>query len=136
MIDLDEVNHTNRELELMLAGKKPLAMFYEEISLLPDEEFIPEAKFAAHVNNGDFVRAETVVAGPYSEKLGRETEIKYVLFALKNDAWRIQAMILLLEQWAISNQWNETCERVMSALLGYSREEIDAWCNKRFPTAL
>ena len=119
----------------MLEGKKPLAMFYEEVSLLPSEEYIPEAKFAEYVHNGDFVRAETIVAGPYSEKLGRETEIKYVLFALSSDAWRMQAMILLLEQWAISNKWNETCERVKSSLLGYTDEEIDAWCKKDFPDA-
>ena len=132
MIDLKTANHTNRELELMLAGKKPLAMFSEEISFLPDEEFIPEERFSAYVKTGEFVRGETLVAGPYSEKLDRETEIKYVFFALKDEAWRIDAMAILVEQWAKTNEWNETCERIESALLGYTDEEIDAWCKKSF----
>lgn len=105
-------------------------MFYDEMSFLPDEEIVPEKRFSSYVQNGDFVRGETLVAGPYSEKLDRDTEIKYVFFALKDEAWRIDAMILLVEQWAKTNEWNETCERIESALLGYSDEEIDAWCKK------
>jgi len=134
MIDLDKANHTNRELEMMLAGEKPLAMFYDEISFLPDEEIVPEKRFSAYVQNGEFVRGETLVAGSYSEKLDRETKIKYVFFALKDEAWRIDAMTLLVEQWYKTNQWNETCERIESALLGYTDEEIDAWCKKSFTT--
>jgi len=136
MIDLGEVNHANRELELMLSGRKPLAMFYEELSLLPDEEFIPEEKFAPYVASGKLVRGELIVTGPFSEKLDRETQIKYVFFSLKDEAWRIKAMSLLKEQWYKSNQWNETCERYESALLGYTDEEIDAWCKRSFQDAL
>ncbi len=95
MIDLVSANHENRELELMLTGRKPLAMFYEELSFLPDEEFIPEKRFSPYVANGKFVRGESDIAGPYSQKLGRETIIKYVLFALKKEEWRINAMLLL-----------------------------------------
>jgi hypothetical protein len=55
--------HTGRELELMLAGDKPLAMFCAEISELPEELFIPEAAFAVHVKSGRFVRRELIVEG-------------------------------------------------------------------------
>jgi hypothetical protein len=48
MIDLQAANHTNRELELMLAGRKPLAWFYGEISGLPNEGIIPESRFGPH----------------------------------------------------------------------------------------
>lgn len=130
MIDLNAANHTDRELELMLEGKKPLAMFYEDISFLPDEEFIPENKFAPYVENGQIVRRETVIKGPFSHELGREVQIKYVLFALKEEEWRINAMLLLKEQHEKTLEWNETCERVESSLLGYTEEEIDAWCKR------
>ncbi len=133
MIDLEAVNHTNRELELMLVGRKPLAVFSEELSFLPDEEFIPEEKFSPYVASGQFVRRETVVAGPYSQKLGRETKFKNVLFALKGEEWRINVMLLLKEQLFKTGAWNETCERVECYLLGYTDEETNAWCKKAFP---
>ena len=76
MIDLEAVNHTNRELEFMLTGRKPLAVFSEELAFLPDEEFIPEKKFPQYVASGKFVRGEAVIDGPYSHKPGRETKLK------------------------------------------------------------
>jgi len=136
MIDLEKANHTNRELELMLAGVKPLAMFYDEISCLPDESIIPEAKFLPHVESGQFVRSETLVTGSYIEKLGRNAEVKYVFYAPRNEVWRINAIKLLVEQWYKTDEWNQTCTRLESALLGYTDEEIDAWCEKNFPRAL
>ena len=117
----------------MLAGKKSLAVFNEELSLLPNEEFIPEEKFSQYVAKGQFIRGETVVAGPYSQKLNRKTKFKHVLFALKEEEWRINAMFLLIKQHARTIAWNETCERIESGLLGYTDEEIDAWCKKSFP---
>ncbi len=130
MIDLIAANHTDRELELMLEGRKPLAMFYEELSCLPDEEIIPENMFAPYVTNGKFIRREIVIDGSFSSKLGRETQIKYVLFSQKEEEWRINAMILLKEQHEKTLEWNETCERIESALLGYTEDEIDAWCKR------
>ena len=134
MINLDEANHTNRELELMLAGKKPLAVFSDDISCLPNDEIIPEEIFSRYVESGQFIRKETVLPGPYSQKLGRKAAIKHVLFAVKDEEWRIHAMILLIEQHLKTYKWNVTCERFESALLGYTDEEIDAWCKKTFPT--
>ena len=132
MIDLVAANHEGRELELMLAGRKPLAMFCEELSCLPDEEFIPENRFSPYVASGQFIRDEIVVSGPFSQELGRETNIKYVLFAVKDEGWRINAMLLLKKLHAKTIAWNETCELFESTLLGYTDEEIDAWCNKKF----
>ena len=43
--------HTGRELQLMLEGRKPLAMFYAGTDELPWEELIPEHAFAPHVAN-------------------------------------------------------------------------------------
>jgi hypothetical protein len=131
-IDLKEANHNERELELMLKKKKPLAMFYAEISELPDEELIPEANFEPHINSQNLVRSEFVVSGPRSPISGKETKIKYVLFALKDEAWRVDAMTLLKKQFEKTGKWNETCERMECFLLGYSEEETDAWCSKDY----
>jgi hypothetical protein len=137
LIDLKAANHTNRELELMLSGTKPLAMFYAYISELPDERFIPEDSFAPYVQEGRFIREEIVIEGlDHLPQLGKNAPIKYVLFAMTQEAWRIPAMILLKRSFRNSSyKWNETLERMESALLGYTDEEIDAWCKARFTAA-
>jgi hypothetical protein len=56
----------------------------------------------------------------------------HVLFALKGEEWRIRAMYLLHQQFEITAQWNETCERVEGIQLGYTDEEYNAWCKERF----
>jgi hypothetical protein len=48
----------------MLEGKKPLAMFADEISVLPNEIVIPEKDFAPHVESGLIVREEFELPGP------------------------------------------------------------------------
>ena len=125
-------SHTNRELELMLQKKKPLAVFSEDVSFLPDEEIIPELGFALHVENGSIVREEFVLPGLYSPVLERDTVIKHVFFALKGEEWRINAMYLLHRQLERTAQWNETCGRIEGSLLGYSDEENDAWCKDKY----
>jgi hypothetical protein len=135
MVDLDAANHTNRELELMTAGTKPLAMFYAEVSELPDERLVPERKFAQLVTSGQFVRGEVEIPGEFHEKLQRALRFKYVFFARTGEEWRIPAMEVLLRA-RVKGGWNETCERVESALLGYTEAEIDAWCEARFPGQL
>ena len=81
MVDLISANHTGRELALMLSGKKPLAMFYAEISELPDESLIPDGAFAPYVTSGQFVRGEITLESGYSVSLGRNAQIRYVFFA-------------------------------------------------------
>ncbi|BCE00333.1 hypothetical protein [Marinicellulosiphila megalodicopiae] len=119
--------HTNIELELMLEGKKPLAMFGEDISCLPNEQIIPEEKFAPYVETGLFVRVEEIVEGIFSEVLNRPTKIKYVLFAVKDQQWRATMMLQLHKEFQKTKQWNETCEGLEGFLLGYSEIEQDEW---------
>ena len=132
MIDLVEASHNGRELELMLQGSKPLSMFYAEISELPDEALIPEESFKSCLADQSIIRAETIVDGPESPITRKPTCIKYVLFALKGEAWRIEAMLLLKEQHARTGKWNETCERMECFLLGYTEKETNAWCRSKF----
>ena len=121
--------HTNRELEMMLAGKKPLAWFYEEKTLLPNEDFIPEDAFGVYVKQKRFVRSEMYLPGGYSQQLNINVCIKHVAFALADEAWRISALFLLLEQQHKTKDYNsETLERMLGRLLGYTEEENDAYC--------
>jgi hypothetical protein len=130
VIDLAAANHTGRELELMLAGKKPLAMFYGEIGELPHEELIPEGQFAPYLNGGEFVRGETILEGAFHPIWKRNVRVKYVFFALKNEAWRIPAMILVLTARRKAEAPDLTSERLIGALLGYTEAEIDAQCEQ------
>jgi hypothetical protein len=128
VIDLAAANHTGRELELMLGGKKPLAMFYGEIGELPHEEIIPEEQFAPHINSGEFIRGEMIQELAYHPVWKRNVTVKYVFFALKNEAWRIPAMMLVLTTRLKTEAPDVTSERLVGALLGYSEAEIDAHC--------
>ena len=131
MVDLDAANHTNRELQLMLEGRKPLAFFCDEISFLPNEEIIPEASFAPYVESGQFVRSQVTYEESFVPKLGRNARILYVFFAAKAEAWRIPAF-LLTQDVARRMGHSEAIERIQSALLGYTQEEVDAWCQRQF----
>lgn len=129
MIDLIAANHTGRELTLMRSGKKPLAMFYAEISELPDENLIPELAFSPYVSSGEIVRGENTLESGYSVSLGRNAHIRYVFFAVAEEAWRITATSFLRESFAKAQcPWNEALERMEGKLLGYTDEEITARC--------
>ena len=131
MIDLQAINHTNRELELMLEGRKPLAVFCDEISVLPHEEIIPEERFRPYVESGIFVRGEGEFNGGFHSGLGRDAIIRYVLFAKKDEAWRIPAYLLMRKVF-YKLRYTEELERIESELLGYEDHEIDAWCDHVF----
>ena len=116
----------------MLEKKKPLAMFADEVSALPNEDIVPESKFEPYVEDGSIIRKEFEEPGEYIPALGRVAIIKRVFFALKGEEWRIEAMQLLHQQFTKTGQWNETCERIEGRLLGYSEIENDEWCRGKF----
>ncbi len=134
MIDLKAANHTNRELDLMLQRKKPLAMFMDEQSFYPDDEIFPETQFLPYVQSGQFVHYTSVIQGEYVPALGREAQWKYLFYALADHAWRIPAMLQLIHirNHAPTMWQSEGLERYESTLLGYTSEEVDAWCDHRF----
>lgn len=134
MVDLKAANHTNRELDLMLKGTKPLAIFGDDLSVYPDDEIFPESKFLPYVLSGQFVHHSMVIEGEFMPALGRKIHSKYLFYALAEHAWRIPAMVQLIQ---IRNRtpvmWqSEGLERYESSLSGYTDEEVDAWCNHRF----
>jgi hypothetical protein len=114
----------------MLDGRKPLAMFYAVLDELPWEELIPEEAFAPHVAKGRMSREEIEVET--TSPAGAPTIVKYVFYALKGEEWRMQLMAMMVKSLHSGGGWNETCERIQGALLGYTPEENDAHCAQAF----
>jgi hypothetical protein len=117
--------HEGRELALMLAGRKPLAMFTE---VLPAESgLIPEDHFLPHVRAGRIVMREAFApALPVAGHPGK-LRLRYVLYALPEEAWRIDAMLLLNKVYTRQGGWDEGLERLIGCLLGYSEADIEAF---------
>ena len=78
--------HEGRELELMLAGKKPLAMFNDD---WPAELERPEIAFDSHVAEGRFVKSVVVFPVPPSNP----PQLRYYFYALPGEEWRISRLI-------------------------------------------
>ncbi len=109
--------HTNNELELMLAGHKPLAAFCDSYASCDHEEIIPRRAFQPYVDSGRFVMRDYSVV---------EKKLYRVLYALKAEAWRIDAYILLWDVAAKAG-FGEWFERMEGALLGYEEWQNDAF---------
>lgn len=134
MMDLKAANHAGRELDLMLAGRKPLAMFYAFTDELPHEELIPEDSFAPYVESGNFVRSEAVFEDVHPTT-GHPLQLKYVFFTSKGEEWRIPAMKLVVATFRRISRADEGLERMECTLLGYTEDETEAWCRYQFQNA-
>ena len=99
--------HTGRELALMLAGRKPLAVFVDVQPALGGERVIPEGAFEPHVASGRLVKREILTPEVVS---GEPLAVRRVLYASSQEAWRIEAYLLL---WATAQKsgWNAGFER-------------------------
>lgn len=127
--DLPYKIHTNRELTLMLAGSKPLAAFVEDYPRVTVQEVIPEAAFEPYVLSGRFVKREKLYPGLEDggpQRDGPRRSIRRVLYARKDEAWRIDAY-LLLHEVAVYSGWSEGFERMEGTLLGYEQWQNDAY---------
>ena len=120
--------HEGRELELMLAGQKPLAMF-TEISPI-ETGLIPEDEFAPYVKSGRIIMHE--VFEPMQDTAGHQEglHIRRVLYALPEEIWRIEAILLVCRVASGLRRWDEGLERVTGKLLGYEDRQIDAFVEK------
>src|SRR5690606_30318844 len=80
--------HQGRELELMLAGQKHLALFYDTLTepFENNEEIIPEAAFASYVASGAIRRFQKDIPHPK-----RNTLARYVCFTTPGNEWRAHA---------------------------------------------
>ena len=111
--------HTNRELGLMLAGSKPLAL----MGYLEGDELDVIIRylrmFDRHAVAGRFVRHEQVRA---TQIPGRSQH--RILYALPGEEWRINAMLELLDR---PGCWSPGKEREFGTLLGYEDWQNDVW---------
>ena len=116
--------HTNRELGLMLAGKKPLAIMYDL-----EGQFHPVVvrylrMFDRYVSLGRFVRQERKFP---TERYGEPLNAHYIYYALPNEVWRISEMMELQAGLRSGRPWAEADELKMGALLGYTPEQNEIW---------
>jgi len=127
--ELPYLVHTGRELALMLEGRKPLAVFSGTFPSVPDREDIPERLFDPHVVAGKFIKRERVFGGGSAGKPTRT-----VLYALPQEAWRIDAY-LLLHDTAAKVGWSEGFERMEGSLLGYEEWQTDIFIEQVYRAA-
>jgi len=117
-------SHTGRELELMLAGGKPLAHFYDYYPPEPPEEIVPSEAFAPYVDSGLFEQRVFVELGDPDPAAPQIRGVYHVLYALATEAWRIDAFIAMTCEARVVG-WNERFERLEGSLLGYTDLEND-----------
>lgn len=112
-------SHTNRELELMLAGVKPFAAFLLDGGLTEDEALSGQP-FAANVAVGRIVRFEKE-----TREIGMDGRpMRRLLFALPGEEWLFERYIALMD--SMIEGWNYEKEREEGTLLGYTAAENDA----------
>ena len=127
------MNHTGRELELMLEGKKPLAWF--TFSEDYDGELLGEHRrtFEPHVRAGRIVECCYVEEVGFDPRIGRQLRMRTLLYALLGEEWRIPAMRLVLAtNGSLTRSGpgpDEAIDRIIGALLGYSDAEIEAYAS-------
>ena len=112
--------HEGRELELMLAGEKPLAMFGDAVDSTTE---VPEAEFAPYVADGTIVRWEAVYRPLEWGLPGR-----FVYFARADEKWRIDALHRInVRLFVEGNSADPETEREVGRLLGYAETDIEKY---------
>lgn len=109
--------HNGRELEMMLAGEKPLAVFLQEPPL-QKADALGSQNLAPHVESG--VLHESTRTYSFRSDNGEDVEIRYWLYATVNEDWRIPAYYLLLDMLHNWGTWSSQLECLQGTLLGYS----------------
>ncbi len=112
--------HELRELDLMLAGTKPAAMFCEAIQF---RDILPEDDFAPHVASGRIVKREYY----WDDKASGHSFVE-IYYALPGEEWRIDALHEL--NLVVRNKvrpWTDEDEFSTGRLLGYTDDEVRAF---------
>jgi hypothetical protein len=125
--------HTNRELEMMLAGSKPFAVFaHERVDGFEKSDVLANQDFATHIANGKL--SEHVRTGERKGPGGTPIKIDYYFYALEGEEWRVASYWLLLEllhrgAWCPQLEWLE------GKLLGYTDEKNRYHLSQMYPVA-
>jgi hypothetical protein len=121
--------HEGKELELMLAGKKPLAAFYDELPTdgKISEEIIPEKAFHPYVLNGIIKRLSEDVT-LFKDK----SIVRVVCFCLPDEEWRARFLLWLKrETYSGRISHDSSHEYIIGGLLGYETADIEDFVKKR-----
>ena len=121
LTNLPYLIHTNRELGLMLAGKKPLAVFVDGRDRFPEVVSRYLRLFDRHVASGTITRFDHFSKASWGE-------CHHIFFALPGEEWRFQAMLDLV---FAGEPWTIVQERRQGELLGY-----DDWMNDHWLTSV
>lgn len=96
--------HEGRELELLLAETKPLAMFSD---VVPASFEWGEEKFQPHVATGRLIKHEEIIPHAYSAPYpGGPAPYpgRYVYFARPGEEWRIDRLSAILHRLYVEGQ--------------------------------
>ena len=122
--------HEGRELELMLAGKKKIAMFHDVLISGEDipEEIIPERAFAPYVKNGSIVRIQKDL-----KYKGQPETIRYVFFVTPGEEWRVYTHLWITEETLVARHRKQDTadESIIGRLLDYSEEDIAHFISRK-----
>jgi hypothetical protein len=88
--------HTNRELSMMLSGRKPFAYFADSYPANADFR-LPEHLFDRYVEAGLFVKREYILLNPHQREVENRWGTRVVLYAQKHEEWRMEAFAVLLK---------------------------------------
>ncbi|KAA5606457.1 hemin receptor [Roseospira marina] len=112
--------HEGRELDLMLSGEKPLALFCD---VVPSAFDWPDAQFAPHVAAGRIVAREFWTDGPDDAH-----RVRHLYYAQPDEAWRIERAHALVT--ASFDSWGPEAAAAcadLGRLLGYREADIQAF---------
>jgi hypothetical protein len=118
--------HTDRELDLMLSGKKPLAVFSDFLNDNSNQCFPCEPFFEPHLQSNAILKKDWCLFLHNSNET-----VNYLFYYLPAEEWRVKAYMLLIE---VSHAlgWNQCMERMQGRLLGYSEVECDIYLSTGF----
>lgn len=101
---------SGRELELLLSGKKPLAVFYRAVHECYDEK--DGQDFGEHVKAGDLSETRFFI-----QNKDQSFRIMYVAYCKKEEQWRAELYRSIKKIG--QKVWNEELERLEGQILGY-----------------
>ena len=88
----------------MLARRKPLAMFTEVLPL--EAGVAPDTEFAPHVAAGQIVMRELFEEATGLPAEVKDARVRRLFYALPEEAWRIDAMLLLNHVYEQQGGWD------------------------------
>jgi hypothetical protein len=114
--------HQGKELELMLAGRKHLAIFGDAVpeDNIISEVIIPEKAFSPYVAEGKIIRFCEEVYIPE-----KNIKIRNVCFVSQNNEWRAHAYFWMQKECMNGRRpFDDAYEYFIGRLLGYDEADI------------